>query len=234
MLMFSRTARLFADGKGHELGRLYTVGLRMCFLLLAPVLWWVCMNGYALVEAIFARGEFTVPMAKLVAATLIALAPSVLFGGVGQLLANAFYALGRVAVPALVMPLGMVLFVAATVPLSRALGTEGIALSTTIASVMVFGILLVCLSKAIEELPLGRVALHLLAYIAWGGATMGGVTAVLREFALAPLAVAMVSLPVGTILYLGALALVRDRTFATLSGYAWQYIARERRHATSS
>jgi peptidoglycan biosynthesis protein MviN/MurJ (putative lipid II flippase) len=155
----------------------------------------------------------------------------VLFGGVSQLLANAFYALGRVTVPALVMPLGMILFVAATVPLSRALGTEGIALSTTITSFMVFGILLVRLSKTIEELPLGYVTLQLVVYVVLGGAVMGGATAVLRQLGLSPLMVAAVSLPVGAILYLGVLALVRDRTLATLSTYAWQRIARERQHA---
>jgi putative peptidoglycan lipid II flippase len=231
MQMFSRTARLFADGKGRDIGPLYAVGLCMCFLVFAPVLWWVCVNGYALVDAIFARGEFTAQMTKLVAATLVALAPSVLFGGVSQLLANAFYALGRVTVPALVMPLGMILFVAATVPLSRALGTEGIALSTTITSFMVFGILLVRLSKTIEELPLGYVTLQLVVYVVLGGAVMGGATAVLRQLGLSPLMVAAVSLPVGAILYLGVLALVRDRTLATLSTYAWQRIARERQHA---
>ena len=52
-------------------------------------------------------------MTMLVAATLLApLVPSVLFVGVGQLLANAFYAMGRVKVPALIMPLGMLVFVA--------------------------------------------------------------------------------------------------------------------------
>ena len=231
MFMFSHTARLFADGKGRELGQLYAVGLRMCFLVLMPLLGWVCVNGDALVEMIFLRGEFTAQMTTLVAAALVALAPSVLFVGVGQLLANAFYALGRVKVPALVMPLGMLLFVAASVPLSRVLGTQGIALSTTVASVIVFGVLLACLSRAIEELPLGRVSLQLLTYTLLGGGVMGGATAVLRELPLTPLAVAAVSLPVGATLYLGALALARDRTLGTLSSYARQWVARDGYHA---
>ncbi len=84
MFMFSRTARLFADRREQEVGRLYAVGLRTSFLLLVPLLWWIALNGDALVQGIFARGQFTPRMTMLVAATLLALVPSVLFVGVAS------------------------------------------------------------------------------------------------------------------------------------------------------
>ena len=50
MFMFSRTARLFADRREREVGRLYAVGLRTSFLLLVPLLWWIALNGGAFVQ----------------------------------------------------------------------------------------------------------------------------------------------------------------------------------------
>jgi putative peptidoglycan lipid II flippase len=216
MFMFSRAARLYADNNVRELGQLYAVGIRAGFLLLVPALWWIILNSETLVEVVFARGEFTPRMTTLVAATLIALAPSVLFSGLGQLLASAFYAMGRVRVPALIMPLGMLAFVAAALPLSRTLGAQGIALATTISAMLVFGALFTYLSRAVSGLSWDPIALHLLGYTALGGTLMGGVMLALQQLDLSPLVTAVASLPAGTVLYVAVLAVSRNRTLGAV------------------
>jgi putative peptidoglycan lipid II flippase len=216
MFMFSRAARLYADNNVRELGQLYAVGIRAGFLLLVPALWWIILNSETLVEVVFARGEFTPRMTTLVAATLIALAPSVLFSGLGQLLASAFYAMGRVRVPALIMPLGMLAFVAAALPLSRTLGAQGIALATTISAMLVFGALFTYLSRAVSGLSWDPIALHLLGYTALGGTLMGGVMLALQQLDLSPLVTAVASLPAGTVLYVAVLAVARNRTLGAV------------------
>lgn len=225
MFMFSRATRLYADNRASELGLLYAVALRVSFMVLVPFLWWVTLNSNPLVAAIFARGQFTAEMTVLVAAALAAAAPSVLFAGVGQLLTNAFYAMGRIKVPALILPFGMLVFVAAATLLARTHGTQGIALATTLSAMCVFATLLVTLSRTIEQFPWRQVGLQLLGYAALGAAVMGTVTMVARELALAPLATTLVCLPVGAAVYFGLLAASGDPVFQLVTRYGRQWFS---------
>jgi putative peptidoglycan lipid II flippase len=222
MVMFSRTARMFAEKNERELGQLYATGLRVSFLLLAPLLWWVGLNSLVVVQAFFGRGEFTAEMASLVAGTLMAMIPSVLFSGVNVLLSNAFYAADRVRVPAVIMPLGMLVYVAAAVPLAELLGTQGLALATTISTLVVFICLFVGLSRIVDELEPGRTTLYLLGYGALAGAMIAGTSSGLSALHLPAWLVAPISLPLGAAIYLGLLALSRDPTCRGL-----QYFARD-------
>lgn len=220
VFMFSRAARLFADRNDEELVRLYGVGLRVSCLLLTPLIWWIALNSGALVELVFARGEFTPEMTTLVAGTLLALVPSVFFVGVGQLLANGFYAMNRVKVPALVMLSGMVVHISAAVPLSALLGTQGIAAATTVTSVVVFVALLVCLSRRLVAFPLIPVSTQMLGYAALGGIAMISAAAILQRLSMTPVFTAITGLLVGMSIYIMVLVLVRDRTLSRLSSLA--------------
>jgi putative peptidoglycan lipid II flippase len=143
----------------------------------------------------------------------------VLFTGVGQLLTNAFYAMGRVKIPALIMPVAMLVFVVAAVPLSRLLGTQGIALATTTASLFAFCALLVFLARALRELPLGRVALDLVGYAAFGVVVMGVVVMTLHAF-MPPVVSLIASLLVGLAIYCGLLAAAHNPTWKALWRFA--------------
>lgn len=225
MFMFSRAARLYADNRVAELGVLYAVAMRVSFLVLVPFLWWVTLTSDALVATIFGRGQFTADMTVLVGAALAALAPSVLFTGVGQLLTNAFYAMNRIKVPALILPFGMLVFVAAATVLSRTHGAPGIALATTLAAFSVFVAMLVTLSRTVEQFRWRQVGLQLLGYCALGAAVMGTVVATARELALSPLTTALVSLPVGVVLYFGFLAATGDPALRMVTRYGRQWFA---------
>jgi putative peptidoglycan lipid II flippase len=228
MFMFSRTARLFVARNERALGHLYRIGLQVSFLLLAPLLWWIGLNSNEIVGFFFARGEFTPQMTVAVAAIVVALIPSVLFVGVGQLLSNAFYAMGRIRVPMIVMPAGMLVYVAAAAPLSRLLGAPGLAVATTVSSVVVFAALFVCLWRALREPGLGRTALHLLGYATLGGAVMTTVTAMLLELDAPAAFVMAASLPTGVTAYVALLALTRDETYLRLRRFARDWLVARR------
>lgn len=213
MVMFSHTARLFVERNERALGQLYSVGLRVSFLLLAPLLWWIALNSFEIVRAFFLRGEFTPEMATLVAGALIGLIPSVLFLGVNQLLSNAFYAMNKIKVPAIVMPLGTVVYVGAAVPLAAIFATQGLAMATTVTSVVTFGALFVCLGRVLPELRTLRTAAHLVAYGVLAGGVMLVTIGVLDSLRLTPAGVAIVSLPLGAAIYCGALAAIGDVTY---------------------
>ena len=179
-LMFSRTARLVVEDNSRDLLRLYRIGLNASFLLLTPFLWWLVLDSELLLELLFERGAFDATMTALVAVTLIGYAPAVVFAGVNSILSNAFYAMGRVAVPALVMPIGMLVYLAIAPAIYRPLGVLGLSLASSAVHVTVFVILLFLLAKRVPKLgpwsALGRIAAYVL---------LGGVSAWLPQLLLA-------------------------------------------------
>ncbi|HXS79426.1 MAG TPA: polysaccharide biosynthesis C-terminal domain-containing protein, partial [Gammaproteobacteria bacterium] len=154
--------------------------------------------------------------AAVVAGVLLALAPSVLFLGVNQLLSNAFYAMDRVKVPAIIMPLGTLVYIAAAVPLSAWLGTQGLAVATTTAAVTVFTALFVTLARQVPEIGPLRTTAELAFYAAVGGTAMLAAATFLAHFALTPTIVAAGALPLGAAAYGLALFFGGDRTFRAL------------------
>jgi peptidoglycan biosynthesis protein MviN/MurJ (putative lipid II flippase) len=154
---------------------------------------------------------------------LVGLAPSVLFLGVNQLLSNSFYAMDRVAVPAIVMPIGTLLYIAAAIPLAASLGTQGLAIATTIAAVTVFLALLVIIARSVPEIGLLRTAGELAFYSVLGGTAMLGAVGLLATLDWTPIAVAASSLPLGAAAYGAALFVGGDRTFRALLQLARTY-----------
>jgi putative peptidoglycan lipid II flippase len=225
MLMFSQSVRLAVRDDRRRIGALHGTGLLAAFLVLAPLLWWISLNSHALVQVLFVRGEFTQEMATIVAGVLLALAPSVLFLGVNQLLSNAFYAMDRVTVPALVMPLGTLVYVTAAVPFSAWLGTQGLAVATTTASIVVFTALFVTLARQIPEIGLLRTAGKLAFYTVLSGTAMLAASKALAHFGLTPVMVAGAALPLGAATYALALFFGGDRTLRALLELAHAYAA---------
>lgn len=216
MLMFSRTVRLVVAEDRRGIGTLYSTGLRTAFLVLAPLLWWIGSNSVALVQLMYVHGQFTPEMAAVVAGVLLALIPSVLFLGVNQLLSNAFYAMDRVKVPALVMPFGTLVYIATAIPLSAWLGTQGLAIATTTAAITVFVALLLAVTRQVPEIGLLRTTRALAFYAVLAGAAMLGSAALLAGARLDPLPLAAATLPLGAAAYCAALYFGGDRTFRTL------------------
>ena len=220
MVMFSHTARLFVERNERALGQVYALGLCVSFLLLAPLLWWVALNGDEIVRVFFLRGQFTPQMAGLVAGALVAMIPAVLFMGMNQLLSNAFYAMNQVKVPAIVMPFGTAVYIGVAVPLGALLGTQGLALATTVTSALTFVALFVCLARVLRELHPARTAARVLGYSLLGGAAMIAATELVKALGGSPFVVAAASLPLGAALYSAVLAMLGDKTFRLLFQFA--------------
>jgi putative peptidoglycan lipid II flippase len=216
MLMFSQTVRLHVADDRRALGVLYNTGLRASFIVLSPLVCWIALNTDAIVHVLFLRGQFTAEMATVVAGVLLALAPSVVLVGVNSLLSNAFYAMGRVKVPALVMPAGTLVYIAAAVPLSGLLGTQGLAVATSTVGLIVFTALLIAIGRQIPEIDLVRTTGALAVYVVLASTAMLAAMAALQRLGLAPSAVAAAALPLGAASYAAALWFGGDRIFRAL------------------
>ena len=217
MLMFNRAARLAARNDRAALGKLYGLGVTASFMMLAPLLWWLALESAAIIGTLFERGAFGPAMTAVVAATLVAFVPSVVFFGANALLSNAFYALDRVTVPAITMPIGTGVYLAVAPFVYRPLGVPGLALAASAAALVVFLLLVYCLSRQVEGFRAGAVLGKILWYGAAGGAALAAAKLALAGVESAPLR-AGAALVLGAPLYLGLLALVRDRTLLELWG----------------
>jgi putative peptidoglycan lipid II flippase len=219
MLMFSRTARLVVEDNPRELARLYRLGLNASFLLLTPLLWWLVLESDLVIGLLFERGAFDATMTALVAVTLVGYAPSVMFAGVNSILSNAFYAMGRIAIPALVMPIGTLVYLAIALAIYRPLGVLGLSLAPSAVHATVFVILLFVLAKHVPNLGSWSVLGRIAAYVLLGGAALWLPQLLLARVDLGELVEAGLQLFAGVLLYFGVLALARERTFLDVVSY---------------
>jgi putative peptidoglycan lipid II flippase len=219
MLMFSRTARLAVEENSGEISRLYRLGVAASFLLVAPPLAWMCYEGKFLVGVLFQRGAFDMRMTELVALAIIGFTPSVLVAGVNGLLSNAFYALDRVKIPALVMPLGTLAYLAVAPNVYKPLGVLGMALSPSVAQTVVFLLLLYFLGKQLPRLGSAALLLRVLGYSVLAAGAFGAAKLLLAHVDWHPMVEAAASLAAGSLLYFGVLAALRDPTLLHLCAY---------------
>jgi peptidoglycan biosynthesis protein MviN/MurJ (putative lipid II flippase) len=115
-----------------------------------------------------------------------------------------------------VMPLGTLIYLAVAIPLSSSLGAPALAIATSIATVLLFAMLLLALARQVPEFELLRTAGELALYSILAGAAMLAAVVGLTHFDIPPLGVAAAALPLGTAAYAVALLYGGDRTFRSL------------------
>jgi putative peptidoglycan lipid II flippase len=219
MLMYSRTARLAVEDNATEMSRLYRLGVAASFLLVAPPLAWMCFESEVLVSFLFERGAFDSGMTTLVALAVIGFAPSVLLAGINGVLSNAFYALDRVKIPAIVMPLGTVAYLAVAPFLYEPYGVLGLSLSPSAAYAVVFLLLLYFLDQRLPTLRGGQLFLKVAGYTTLAVAAFGSAKLLMTWVEWPRLLEAAAALVVGGVLYLGVLLVLRDSTLRDVYRY---------------
>jgi putative peptidoglycan lipid II flippase len=201
------------------MSRLYRLGIAASFLLVAPLLALMCFESEFLVRLLFERGAFDPAMTTLVALAVIGFAPSVLLAGVNGVLSNAFYALDRVKVPALIMPIGTIAYLAVAPNVYEPYGVLGLALSPSAAYVVVFVALLYFLDKRLPRLHGRALLLKVTGYVALAIAAYGLPKLLLARVEWPMLAEAVIDGVAGTLLYLGVLLALRDATLREVYAY---------------
>jgi peptidoglycan biosynthesis protein MviN/MurJ (putative lipid II flippase) len=156
-------------------------------------------------------------MAALVVLALLGAAAGIVFLGITTILSNSFYAMQRIAVPMVVMPLGTVIFFFATKYLSETYGIFGLALANsvvagTMAMVMAFALAFI-LPKFSATTLVKRIVLYLVP------AAIGGFAGLeLATFmGLNGLSRLIVSFAVLLITYTAVLWMTRETTFVRVS-----------------
>jgi peptidoglycan biosynthesis protein MviN/MurJ (putative lipid II flippase) len=134
--------------------------------------------------------------------------------------------MNRVKVPAVVMPLGTLVYLIVAVSLTPWLGPQALAIGTSTASLALFVTLLLVLARQLPEIELLATASKLVLYAALAGAAMLAAAAGLARLEIPAVAVAAASLPLGTATYAAALYYGGDRTLRRLVEILRAYAAR--------
>jgi putative peptidoglycan lipid II flippase len=213
MIVFARASQEAALGNTDKLSELYNFSINAVLLAVVPIATWVGLNNEALIIAIFKRGEFTDSMANLVTLALYGAVPSMVLFGLMQLLSNSFYALQRIVIPLIVLPIGTGIFFVAAKLLSTKFGIFGLTLAGSVAAAFTSLVLTIALHYVLPKFSAIQVMIRLFLYLT--ASLLGGYLGlfVTKQLGTGGVAGLIITLAVLAITYVAFLALVRDRIF---------------------
>jgi putative peptidoglycan lipid II flippase len=209
-IVFSQSARAVAKKNMRKFARLYNIGVTGILFVVTPVAVWYWADASLIVDVIFGRGKFTVEMAELVTTALIGYVGSVIFFGVVQMLSNGFYAMYRIKVPLILMPLGTVVYLIAAILLTDSLGVFGLTFASSLTAIVLAAALMVIFWIYVREFALVSIVANLTKY---GLVSAAGVIAarLIRNLTqLDGLAGFLLSIIVIGVIYLALLLAARD------------------------
>jgi putative peptidoglycan lipid II flippase len=213
MIVFSRSSKEAAQGNYKRLASLYEYALSAVLLGVMPIAVWTAVNAESIVTFIFLRGEFTPYMAKLVTSALLGAVAGIVILAVQQMLSNSFYALQKITVPLVVMPLSTIIFFFAAMYLSQAFGIFGLTLAASLVSTTTVMLLLIALSSLLPMFPGATIFGRMVKYFVPSalGAGLGYVS--MNALGLTGFLGLAVSFAVTVAVYVAILWLVRDSVY---------------------
>ncbi len=216
MIVFSRSSKEAAQGNYQKLAMIYDYALSAVLLGVMPLAVWMAMNAQPIINVVFLRGEFTTDMASLVGLALLGAVAGIVFHGLLQMLSNSFYAMQKIVVPLLVMPLGTVLFFFATTYLSEYYGVFGLTLAGSVIAGIMSTILVIALSIILPSFSALTIFRRMVIYFvpAMIGAYVG--VEIANYFTLTGLLRLMVSFTAMVGVYVAALRLSGESVFSRI------------------
>jgi putative peptidoglycan lipid II flippase len=171
-IVFSQSARAVAKQNTRRFARLYNIGVAGILFIVTPIAIWYWIDAQLIVEVIFGRGKFTDEMAELVTKALIGYVGSVIFFGVVQMLSNGFYAMDRIKVPLIVMPLGTVIYLVAAILLTEDYGVFGLTFAASLTALALAVGLMTVFRISVPEFAITSIAI---AFVKYTGMSVVGV-----------------------------------------------------------
>ncbi len=151
-VLFPTISRLSARGDLVGMRSTIAEGLRQIFFMLLPASAFLLVLAEPVTRLVFQRGEFGVASTDLTSGALVFFAIGLAFNGASLLVIRAFFSMQIPWLPTKVAGLGVVLNLVLDALLYRPLGTGGIPLATSIASVVTFAVLLRLLDRELGGL----------------------------------------------------------------------------------
>jgi putative peptidoglycan lipid II flippase len=151
-VLFPTISRLAAREDVEGMRRTLAEGLRQIVFMLLPASAFLLVLSEPVVRLVFQRGEFDGASTALTSEALVFFALGLAFNGASLLVIRAFFSLQLPAVATKVALLGVILNAALDAALYRPLGTGGIPLASSIASLVTFLVMLHLLERELGGL----------------------------------------------------------------------------------
>lgn len=146
-VLFPAIGRLAARGALGELRDVVAGGIRQIFTVLVPASIGMILLAEPITRLVYERGEFDASSTDITSSALVFFCIGMAFNGASLLLIRAFFALKRPWLPTFVAAIGAVLFAPLAWMLSLRMELDGIALATSIVSLVTFMVLLELLRR---------------------------------------------------------------------------------------
>lgn len=137
-VLFPTLSKLAARGERERFSNTLTIGLRVIFFLVIPVSAFMLVLADPIVQLVYERGEFTSADTDLVASTLFFFVFGSVFSGGSALLTRGFFSLKRPWIPTTLAFFNLGINALLNWIFIKPLELGGIALSTTVVSVLTF------------------------------------------------------------------------------------------------
>jgi putative peptidoglycan lipid II flippase len=158
-VLFPDIGRLAARKATDALRRTVTSGLRQIFVVLVPASVGMILLAEPIVRLVFEYGEFDAGSTDITSGALVFYSLGLAFNGASLLLIRTFFGLQKPWLPTAVAGVGAVLFAPLAIGLAEVMEIDGIALATSIVSLVTFVVLFALLRR-----ELGGMDTRLLAH----------------------------------------------------------------------
>ncbi len=148
-VLFPALSRMAARNDHEGMGEVVTSGTRQIFFMLVPSSVFLAVLATPVTRLVFQRGEFDAAATAITSESLFYFAFGLVFNGASLLLIRAFFSLQQPRTPTKIAALAVVVNLVLDFVLIVPLGTGGIPLATSIASLVTFVLLVVLLRRQI-------------------------------------------------------------------------------------
>ena len=133
-MSFPEIARLAQKGQMLEMNNKIKSAIIFTLILILPATFGMISLSNPIIKLVFERNAFTSEDTKIVASLLVSYAPFVIFAAITEIVSKGFYSLGDSKTPVIIILLQQLINIFLNVVLSKLIGLNGLALSTTIST----------------------------------------------------------------------------------------------------
>ena len=133
-MSFPEIARLAQKGQMLKMNNKIKSAIIFTLILILPATFGMISLSNPIIKLVFERNAFTSEDTKIVASLLVSYAPFVIFAAITEIVSKGFYSLGDSKTPVIIILLQQLINIFLNVVLSKLIGLNGLALSTTIST----------------------------------------------------------------------------------------------------
>ncbi|MCH9699084.1 MAG: hypothetical protein K0U68_13365 [Gammaproteobacteria bacterium] len=211
MMSFSKSSKLYSDGKHQELGQFYTRVVSSVMFFIIPLTVWLGLCADEIITILFERGEFNREMHDYVYFALLGLLPSIVFLSICPLMSNGFYVIDKIKVPAILGPIDTVLYITVIWLLVGQYELLGLALANSLVFLIRFVVFAIFLGRYIDSFCTLLIFAKLLSYTFISISVFGLAYLLLSQISLELIRVGLI-LIAGFLMYLAIYYIKRDRS----------------------